>query len=30
LSHKTSVVTLNRIFAAFLIIIATRILWGAL
>jgi hypothetical protein len=30
LSHKTPVVTLKRIFAVFLMIIATRILWGAL
>jgi uncharacterized membrane protein YfcA len=30
LSHKTPVVTLQRIFAVFLMIIATRILWGAL
>jgi len=30
LSHKTPVATLKRIFAVFLVIIATRILWGAL
>jgi len=30
LAHKTPVVTLKRIYAVFLIIVATRILWGAL
>jgi hypothetical protein len=30
LAHKTPVVTLKRIYAIFLVIIATRILWGAL
>jgi hypothetical protein len=30
LAHKTPVVTLKRIYAVFLIVIATRILWGAL
>ena len=30
LAHKTPVVTLKRIYAAFLIVVATRILWGAL
>jgi uncharacterized membrane protein YfcA len=30
LAHKTPVVTLKRIYAVFLIIIATRIIWGAL
>jgi uncharacterized protein len=30
LAHKTPVVTLKRIYAVFLIIIATRILWGVL
>jgi len=30
LAHKTPVVTLKRIYAVFLMIIATRILWGAL
>jgi len=30
LAHKTPVLTLKRIYAVFLIVIATRILWGAL
>jgi len=30
LAHKTPVVTLKRIYAAFLIVVATRIIWGAL
>jgi hypothetical protein len=30
LAHKTPVVTLKRIYAVFLIIIATRIIWGAM
>jgi hypothetical protein len=30
LAHRTPVVTLKRIYAAFLIVVATRILWGVL
>jgi uncharacterized membrane protein YfcA len=30
LAHKTAVVTLKRIYAVFLIVVATRIIWGVL
>jgi uncharacterized membrane protein YfcA len=30
LAHRTPVVTLKRIYAFFLIVVATRILWGVL
>jgi uncharacterized membrane protein YfcA len=30
LSHKTPVVTLKRVYAVFLIVIATRIIWGVI